>query len=113
MSFEIKKADRGDICEILSMVYENPPVIDGRTADRFDEILSQTGFSLLLAKKDGQPVGILSVTVIDGIGKQFPFAVTDRGRIKRGFEQSGAAEALMHAAEYEAARRGCKRIAAA
>lgn len=68
MSFEIRKADRGDLKNILDLVFEESPVIDGALLNRFDGILAQTGFELLLAEKDGYPVGLLSVTVIDGPG---------------------------------------------
>ncbi|MGN1444369.1 MAG: GNAT family N-acetyltransferase [Acutalibacteraceae bacterium] len=110
MNFIIRKADRGDLKDILALTYAVPPVIDRTLVDRFDDILSQTGFCLLVAFMNGRPAGLLSVSVTDGIGKQFPFAVTDSGIIGGEFQGLGIEDALIARAQYIAAEYGCKSI---
>ena len=110
MNFVIRKADRSDLTDILALTYSHPPVIDRALAERFDCILSQTGYCLLAAFMNGRLAGLLSVSVTDGIGKQFPFAVTDSGIIGGEFQGMGIENALIAQAEYIAAEYGCKSI---
>ena len=110
VNFVIRKADRGDLKDILTLTYAKPPVIDRALVDRFDDILSQTGYSLLAAFMNGRLAGLLSVCVTDGIGRQFPFAVTDSGIIGGEFQGFGIEDALIARAQYIAAENGCKSI---
>lgn len=110
MTFVIRKADRGDLKDILSLTYSKPPVIDRALTERFDCILSQTGYCLLAAFMNGRLAGLLSVTVTDGIGRQFPFAVTDSGIIAGEFQGIGIEDALIARAQSIAAECGCKSI---
>ena len=110
VNFIIRKADRGDLKDILSLTYSVPPVIDRELVDRFDGILSQTGYCLLAAFMNGRLAGLLSVSVTDGIGRQYPFAVTDSGIIGGDFQGLGIEDALIARAQYVAAEYGCKSI---
>lgn len=110
MIFEIKKANRTDLMRLMSFVHDDEPIIDNGLIDRFDEILCQTNHSVLLAEAQGEIIGTLSLSVIDGIGSDFPFAVVGGGKIKPEFEKRGVDEALISQARYIAAGLGCAQI---
>ncbi|MCM1543777.1 MAG: GNAT family N-acetyltransferase [Ruminococcus sp.] len=110
MILEIRKANRSDLLPLLNLMCSEKPVIDRRLLDRFDEILSQTNHSVLLAEVDGEIVGTLSVSIIDGIGSDFPFAVIGGGKIKPDFCGKGVDRALASQVQYIAAEKGCKVI---
>lgn len=110
MILEIRKANRSDLMQILDFTCDKSPIIDQSLIDRFDEILCQTNHHVLLAEVDGEIVGTLSVSVIDGLGKGFPFAVTGGGKIKPEFCGRGVDRALASQAQYIAAEKGCQEI---
>lgn len=113
MILEIKKANRTDLMRILNFNSGSNPIIDRDLTERFDEILCQTNHSVLLAQVDGEIVGMLSLSIIDGLGKGFPFAVTGGGKIKPEFAGRGVDRALMNQAQYIAAEKGCREIKSA
>lgn len=110
MILEIRKANRNDLIAILNFVHDNEPIIDKALTDRFDEILCQTNHQVLLAEVDKEIVGMLSMSIIDGIGKDFPFAVTGGGKIKQDFINRGVDRALISQVRYIAAEKGCKSV---
>lgn len=100
MNFVIKKADRGDLKAILELRNREEPVIDRALCEKFDEILSQTNHTVLLAFAEKKPVATLSITIIKGIGVGYPKAVLSGAGIKDGYELSGVDRLLLESAQY-------------
>lgn len=100
MNFEIRKADRGDLKTILELQNREEPVIDRALCDKFDEILSQTNHTVLLAYANRKPIATLSVTIIKGIGSGYPKTVLSGVSIKDGYELSGVDRLLLESAQY-------------
>lgn len=100
MKIEIRKADRSDLVSLLKLQNGQLPVIDRNIYDKFEDVLAQTNHSVLLAFANGEPVGTLSITLIDGIGSQFPQPVMSGAVIKQGYERSGIGSLLIETAQY-------------
>lgn len=100
MNFEIRKADRGDLKTLLELQKGEEPIIDRAMCDKFDEILSQTNHTILLAYANQKAVATLCVTIINGIGAGYPKTVLSGIRIKDGYELSGVDRLLLESAQY-------------
>ena len=109
MKLEIRKANRLDF-ERLSFLYEEPPVMDNKRRDFFDEVLCQTGYSLLIAEADGEIAGVLGVSIIEGLGKKYPVAVLSGGKLGSCDDREKIGDALIMKAKELAQRAGCKAV---
>ena len=82
MKIEVRKACRTDLYSVLDLAFEKKPVFDLALCDRFDEVLAQTGHSVLLCFSDGALCGLMSVVIVDGITDKFPVALFCGGKVK-------------------------------
>ena len=110
MKIEVRKACRTDLYAILDLAFEKKPVFDLALCDRFDEVLAQTGHSVLLCFVGGELCGVMSVAVVDGITDKFPVALFCGGKIKDGCNREEVKKALIQKGEETAKSYGCKRI---
>ena len=110
MTLKIKTANKTDVKNLVEFSYKNPPVLNQKLFDNFDEILAQTGYHLLLAEIDGKLSGMLAVSIIDGIGDKYPFAVLSGGKLSKQASANGVGDALIKHAEEIARNFGCKYI---
>ncbi|MDO4379953.1 MAG: hypothetical protein Q4D20_03670 [Clostridia bacterium] len=110
MKIKVRKADRTDLAAVSALLFENEPVFGSALSDRFDEILSQTGHSVLLCFVDGELCGTLSVSVIDGLSEKFPLSVFSGGKIKKGADREAVSNALISKGEELSRAFGCKKI---
>jgi len=110
MKIEVRKADRTDLAAVVSLGFEKKPVFALSLADRFDEVLSQTGHSVLLCFVDGVLCGMMSVTIVDGISEKFPIALFSGGKIKNGADESAVSSALIAKGEELSRLFGCRKI---
>ena len=100
MNFEIRKVDRSDLIKILELQGEKKTVIDRPILDKFDEILSQTNHTVLLALCNKKAIATLSITIINGIGPEYPKIILSGAKIKEGYEKSGVDRILLESARY-------------
>ena len=110
MTLKIKNADKTDIKNLVEFAFKHPPVLNQKLFDDYDEILTQTGYHLLLAEIDGKLSGTLAVSIINGIGDKYPLAVLSGGKLSRQARENGTGEALVKHAEEIARKFGCKTI---
>ncbi len=110
MKIEVRKADRTDLPSVAALGFEKEPVFSVALADRFDEVLSQTGHSLLLCFVDGTLCGMMSVTIVDGLSDKFPLALFSGGKIKGGADKEAVSSALIAKGEELSKNFGCKKI---
>lgn len=110
MKLEIRKANRLDFERLLAFCYDEMPVIDYRKRDLFDQILCQTGYTLLLAEADGVLSGVLGVSIIEGVGDKYPLAVLSGGKLCSSEKAKEIGDALTIKATQLAQRAGCLRI---
>ena len=110
MKIEVRKACRTDLYAVLDLVFEKKPVFDLALCNRFDEVLAQTGHSVLLCFVGGELCGLMSVAVVDGITDKFPVALFCGGKIKDGCNREEVKKALIQKGEETAKSYGCKRI---
>lgn len=110
MKIEIRKADRRDLDRVLSFAFEKRPTSGMAMTDKFDEVLCQTGHTVLLCFADGELCGMLCVSIVDGMGEKFPVAVLCGGKLKKEFEGDYLSSMLISKGEEIAAAHGCKKI---
>lgn len=110
MKIEVRKAERTDLSAVAALGFEKEPVIDRSLSDRFDEVLFQTGHSVLLCFVDEKLCGMMSVTVIDGISKKFPVALFSGGKIRESADKAVVSSALISKGEEISKFFGCKKI---
>ena len=110
MKLEIRKANRLDFERLLSFLFEETPVIDYKKRDFFDEVLCQSGYSLLIAEADGELAGVLGVSIIEGLGKKYPVAVLSGGKLCSCTGRERISDALIMKAKELAQRAGCKTV---
>lgn len=110
MKIEIREADRRDIDDVLSFAFEKRPPSGKKMMDKFDDVLCQTGYKLLLCFANGELCGTLSVSIIDGMGAKFPVAVFCGGKLKKEFEGEYFSSLLIAKGEEYARAHGCKKI---
>lgn len=113
MTLEIREAKKNDYTSLSKIMGVGSVQHDADSLNRFENILSQSGHSVLLGFIDGELAGALSVSIIDGIGEDYPFAVLSGAGIKSGFEKIGLERSMLAKAEYIAAAHGCRRICTA
>ena len=110
MTLKIRNADKTDIKNLVEFAFRKPPVLNQKLFDDFDEILTQTGYHLLIAEIDGKLSGMLAVSIIGGIGVKYPFAVLSGGKLSKQAGENGVGDALIKHAEEIARKFGCKYI---
>ena len=110
MTLKIKIADKTDIKNLVEFAFKEPPVLTQKLFDDFDDVLTQTGYHLLLAEIDGKLSGTLAVSIINGIGDKYPLAVLSGGKLSETAKESGAGDALVKGAEEIARKFGCKAL---
>ena len=110
MKIEVRKANRTDLSSVAALGFEKEPVFSAALADRFDDVLSQTGHTLLLCFVDGTLCGMMSVTIVDGLSEKFPLALFSGGKIKSGADEAVVSAALIAKGEELSKFFGCKKI---
>lgn len=110
MKIEVRKASCNDLSFVSALSFETEPVLGFSLSRRFEEVLSQTGHSILLCFVDGEISGMMSVTIIDGLSKKFPLSVFSGGKIKPGADREVVSAALIAKGEELSRSFGCKKI---
>lgn len=110
MKIEVRKADRTDLCALSKFALENDCIFGKDLTDKFDEVLCQTGHSVLLCFAEDVLCGVMSVTFVEGLTKKFPIAVFCGGKTKKGESESIIRAALVSKGEELSKAHGCKRI---
>lgn len=110
MKIEVREADRRDLEAVLSFAFEKRPPSSVETADKFDEVLCQTGHKLLLCFANGELCATLGVSIIDGMGEKFPVAVFCGGKLKKELEGEYFSSIMISKGEEIARKYGCKKI---
>lgn len=97
---------------MLSILFESEsrPVANARLLDRFDDVLSQTNHSVLIALCEGRAIATLSVTIVDAIAPGYPKAYLSCFGTLNSKAAPEAREALLEAACKIALEHGCTRI---
>ncbi len=110
VKIEVRKACRTDLYSVLDLAFEKKPVFDLALCDRFDEVLAQTGHSVLLCFSDGALCGLMSVVIVDGITDRFPVALFCGGKVRNGCDRNEVTNALIQKGEEISKSYGCKKV---
>ena len=110
MKIEVRKADRTDLSAVAALGFEKEPILGFSLSERFDEVLSQTGHSVLLCFVDDELCGMMSVTIVDGLSEKFPLALFSGGKIKDGADKNAVSSALIAKGEEISKIFGCRKI---
>lgn len=108
METEVIKAELSDLKDVVEFVFSGSKTIQTFDGNFFEEVFSQSGYNLLVAKKGEEIIGILAVSVINGIGEKYPVAVLTGGKLNKDGRENKAGDLLIEKAKEIAKENNCK-----
>lgn len=112
MTLEIRRALKSDYSQLAFLMNIKDALTNKNAQHMFESAVDKSGHSVLLGFIDGELAAVLSISIISGIGNEYPFAVISGARIKKEYEKIGLERAMLCKAEYIAANNGCRKITA-
>ncbi|WP_339759313.1 GNAT family N-acetyltransferase [uncultured Hoeflea sp.] len=115
VDFDIREAETGDLPALLALYRDlqpdDPDIDAGAAGERFQEILTHPGMSVLLAVSEGVAVATITLIIIPNLTRRgAPYALIENVVTKPAHRQRGYAGALLHHGFAKAWEMGCYKV---